>query len=173
MAQRIRVELAICTIFVILSAFVIVVVSGYDDPMQEQYKTLRSSFVPILWASILGSLALIHAISQLLQARGMLKKEPIAPDASETASALCGEKERPIGKEDRKKITIMVLVTAVAMLVYCLLLFEINFILNTFWLLAVTFYTYGERNILKTGIISAVGAVGLWALFDQIMQVPL
>ncbi len=171
MTRRIKIELAVSVFFVALSVFVIAVVSGYEDPMQEQYKTLRSSFVPTLWASMLGLLALIHGLSQILQSTGVLKNaDEELPGAEGEA---CQAPQAAASPEDRKKITVMVIVTAAAMILYCLLLFEINFILNTFWLLALTLYTYGERQPLKLGIVSVLGSVGLWLLFEKLMEVPL
>ena len=151
-----------------VSVFVIFVVSGYEDPMREQYKTLRSSFVPILWASILGLLALVHAISLIVKG-GRPKKEKNGPDLPE--AQMC--ETISLSDVDRRKVGMMVAVTAAAMIVYCLLLLKIHFIVNNFWLLFVTLYAYGERSLKRTVPIAVLGSIGLWLLFVKVMQVPL
>jgi len=168
MERRIKQEIGISVLLMAVSIFVILVVSGYEDPMKEQYKTLRSSFVPILWASVLGLLSLVHAISLIMKSRGVKRdwKGPVSPDAQpEESVALSGE--------DRHRVLIMVVVTAVSMIVYCLLLLKIHFFLNNLWLLFVTLYAYGERSLKKTVPITVLGALGLWLLFVKLMQVPL
>jgi ABC-type xylose transport system permease subunit len=165
MERRIKQEIGISVLFIVFSVIVIFVVSGYQDPMKEQYKTLRSSFVPVLWASILGLLSLMHVVSLFLKSRG--EKSKVEDSVPLVCEAI------PLGDRDRRKVAVMVGVTAVAMLLYCLLLLKINFIINTMWLLFVTLYAYGERSLIRTVPIAVGGAFGLWFLFVKLMQVPL
>ena len=164
MERRIKQEIGISVLFIAISVFVIFVVSGYEDPMKEQYKTLRSSFVPILWASVLGLLSLVYAVS--LVVKGRVEKKEVKDSAPKSCE------ETALTSVDRRKVTMMVGVTAAAMIVYCLLLLRINFIFNNMWLLFLTLYAYGERSLKKTVPIAVLGAFGLWFLFVKVMQVP-
>lgn len=168
MERRVKQEIGISVLLVAVSVFVILVVSGYEDPMRAQYKTLRSAFVPILWASILGLLSLIHALALIVKG-SKPKDEKERLDVPE--AQMC--EPVSLSGADRRKVVVMVLVTAAAIIVYCLLLLKINFIVNNIWLLFVTMYTYGERSLKKTFLIAVLGSVGLWVLFVKLMQIPL
>lgn len=168
MERRIKQEIGICVLLMAVSIFVIFVVSGYEDPMREQYKTLRSSFIPVLWASVLGLLSFLHAVLLLMKSRrGKSDRDvPVCPAAQ-------GAELVVLSGEDRRRVGIMVAVTAISMVVYCLLLLKINFFINNVWLLLLTLYVYGERSLKKSVPIAVLGAFGLWLLFVKLMQIPL
>lgn len=168
MERRVKQEIGISVLLMAISVFVIFVVSGYEDPMKEQYKTLRSAFVPILWASLLGLLSLIHALALFVKG-SRPKDEKESPDVPE--AQMC--EPVSLSYADRRKVGVMVAVTAAAMIVYCLLLLKINFIVNNLWLLFVTMYAYGERSLKRTFLIAVLGSLGLWIMFVKVMQVPL
>ena len=169
--KRFVTELVISILIMAVSIFAIAVAASYEDPMEGQYPTLRSTFVPILWASFLGGLGLIYFLTLLVRKKRATSTEP-APSKSEPSTEEIEEEKTQA--PSKRKVLINVIITGIALFIYCYLLRKVHFAVLTIGFLFALLNSYeGIRRWLINLLIAIVGGVAIYAFFVIVMQIPL
>ena len=151
--------------------FAIVVAANYEDPMEGEYPTLRSTFIPILWASFLGGLGFIYFLTLLVRKKRTAFAEPAASIIEPSPSEV--EIEKPITISNRK-LLVTVFLTAIALFIYCYLLKMVHFAFLTIGFLFTLISIYeGIRRWLINLLIATIGGIAIYAFFVILMQIPL
>ena len=169
--KRLTIELAISIIIMAVCIFAIVVAGGYEDPMEGEYPTLRSTFVPILWASFLGGLGFIYFLTLLARKKRETFVAP-APSIKEQRPEET-EREEPETPSNRQ-ILVTVFLTGIALFIYCYLLKKVHFAFLTIGFLFTLLSVYeGIRRWLINLIIASVAGIAIYVFFVILMQIPL
>lgn len=153
-------ELVLAGFLVLFGLFVILEVRTYNDPMATQYLTLRSTFAPTLWASILGVLGLLYFGSVIFQLRNT-KRE----DEREIGDGLASTGQKIIFRR--------IVVSIIALISYSLVLGLLPFWLITTVFLSSMFYNFGQRKFKVTVPLSLVVGVVAHLMFVTAMHIPL
>ena len=169
--KRFLSELIISIIIMAICVFAILVAAGYKDPMEGEYPTLRSTFIPILWASFLGGLGFIYFLTLLVRKKRSTSKEPTPSKIEPSAEELRNEKTQDPSK---RKVLVTIFLTGTALVIYCYLLKKFHFLFLTigFLFALVTIYQ-GIRRWLINLLIAIVAGVAIYAFFIILMQIPL
>jgi len=153
-------ELILAGILVALGIFVISVVRTYQDPMAAQYPTLRSTFIPTLWASILVILGVLYLGSTLFQ---------ILSDKKKTTE----EKGKQLSAAEWKIILRRIVVTLIALLIYTRALGLLPFWLVISIFLFSMFYNFGQTKLKFILPLSLGMGIAMHYLFVTLMYIPL
>lgn len=164
-------ELIISILIMAVCIFAIVVATGYKDAMAGEYPTLRSTFIPILWASLLGGFGFIYFLTLLTRKKRATSTEP-APSKSEPNTE--DIKKEKTQAPSKRKVLITVVLTGTALFIYCYLLKKVHFSFLTIGFLFALLNIYeGIRRWLINLLIAIVGGVAAYAFFVILMQIPL
>lgn len=164
-------EFIISILIMAVCIFAIVIAAGYEDPMEGEYPTLRSTFIPILWASFLGGLGFIYFLTLLLRRTRATLKEPALSKSEPSTEETEREKDLTPSKW---KVLITVVVTGIALCIYCYLLRKVHFAFLTIGFLFALLNLYeGIRRWFINLLIATLGGVAIYALFAILMQIPL
>jgi len=162
-------EFVISIIIVAVSIFAIVIAANYKDPMEGEYPTLRSTFIPILWASFLGGLGFIYFITLLVRKSQNEPQEVMLPK-----SEFKEKSEEKAQIPNKQKLLFIRILTGVVLLIYCFFLKKFNFTLLTagFMFTLLTLYK-GINKWLINLVISLVSGIVIYIVFVIFMKIPL
>ena len=169
--KRILPEFVISIIIIAVSIFAIIIATGYKDPMEGEYPTLRSTFIPILWASFLGGLGFIYFITLLVRKRRNEPQELRLPKSEFISEEKSEEK---VQMPNKQKLLFATILTGVVLFIYCFFLKKFHFALLTvgFIFALLTLYE-GINKWLINLVISLIGGIVIYIIFVIFMQIPL
>lgn len=157
-------DLVLAIVLVAIGAFILIDINSTEQTGHSVIESVGFATLPSIYAGLLvalsGTLGGV-ALLGLLRERSVRRKSGsgnrrTAPRAG-GLSALDGL--RTVG-------------TIVAVLVYALLLKYVNFFALTAVFLLVMFHLYGQRSLLRTGVVALVGAAAFHALFVMALKLP-
>jgi len=139
--------------------------------MEGEYPTLRSTFIPILWASFLGGLGFIYFI-RLLVRKSQNEPQELRLPKSEFISKEKSEEKVQI--PNKKKLLFIRILTGVVLLIYCFFLKKFHFaLLTTGFVFALLTLYKGINKWLINLVISLVSGIVIYIVFVIFMKIPL
>lgn len=164
--QEIKKDIWLCLGLLVLGILTIVRVhTGPFNAKLAATESITFATLPTVYAALLLGLTLVILVLSLRSLR-LARAEHPAPARAASAAA----PRRPAG---RWTLPVRTWGTLLLLLVYVVLLQFLPFALLTTLYLAAMFALYGQRSVLKVGLVSVLGGAGLHLLFITLLNLPL
>ena len=147
-------------IIIAISAYVIVVASGYPKAASYGTGVPGPGLWPIVVAAIMGFCGLLLILKTALKEKTDSRKSETEKSSEEKVNLWSPETRR-------------VYITMGILLVYCIILRPLGFIIPTIFMMGVFVQWFYRKQIWRTVIISVVSTMVVYFIFKLVLNVPM
>lgn len=159
-------DLMLAVVLIALGAFVFIDINQTEQVGFVVIESIGFATMPSIYAVLLVAMATLYGANSI---RGIL----LAIGRREIGDGPKGEHSGEDGGTSRRIATVRTLGTIVALAVYAGLLEYVNFLALTTAFLFVMFRLYGQKSLVQTGAVAAVGGIAFHVLFIVVLKLPI
>ncbi len=159
-------DLILAVVLVALAAFVFIDINQTQQVGFVVIESVGFATMPSIYAVLLVAMAALYGANSI---RGIV----LAIDRREIGEGPIGEHSGEDGETLRRMAVVRTLGTIVALSVYVGLLEYVNFLALTTAFLFVMFRLYGQKSLVHTGVVAAIGGIAFHVLFIVVIKLPI
>ncbi len=159
-------DLILAVVLIALGAFVYIDINQTQQVGIVVIESVGFATMPSIYAVLLVALATLYGANSI---RGIV----LAIGRREIGDSPIGEHSGEDRGTSRRMAAVRTLGTIVALAVYVGLLEYVNFLALTTAFLFVMFRLYGQKSLVHTGTVAAIGGIAFHVLFVVVLKLPI
>jgi hypothetical protein len=160
----------LAVVLIALGAFVFIDINQTEQVGFVVIESIGFATMPSIYAVLLVAMAILYGANAI---RGIV----LAIGRPQAGAGPIGEHSGDHSGQDaetsRRMIAVRTLGTIIALAVYAGLLEYVNFLALTTAFLFVMFRLYGQKSLVHTGTVAAIGGIAFHVLFIVVLKLPI
>lgn len=167
-------DLMLAIVLIAVGAFVFIDINQTEQVGFVVIESIGFATMPSIYAVLLVAMAILYAANSI---RGIVlaidRRQVGAGPIGEQSGEQSGEESGEDGETARRMVAARTLGTIIALAVYAGLLEYVNFLALTTVFLFVMFRLYGQKSLVHTGTVAAIGGIAFHVLFIVVLKLPI